>query len=110
MSNDGSKQNQSDAKLYKYGLIVAVVGIAAIMAAFFVALVRLTASGDVATAASAMFAAVGTLAGAYFGFHAGSAGRQAAENGRYMEAKKSQRLAAIASDPEKADRIINDMQ
>jgi hypothetical protein len=115
MSNGGTAQKVSDAQLYKYGFWVVIVGVAAIVAAFLVSLVRLTSSGDVATAASAMFAAVGTLAGAYFGFHVGSAGkagadqaRQAAEDDRHAEALKTQRLAAFAAknDPDKVDEIL----
>jgi hypothetical protein len=115
MTNGQPTQKVSDAQLYKYGFWVVVIGVAAIMTAFLVGLVRLTASGDVAAAASAMFAATGTLAGAYFGFHAGSAGkagaeqaRQAAENERHTEALKSQRLAALAAknDADKVDEIL----
>jgi len=108
-------QNASSTQLYKYGFWVAIIGIAAIVVAFLVALVRLTVSGDVATVASAMFAAIGTLAGAYFGFHAGSAGKQAAdqardtaENARHKEALKSQQLAALAREnhPDQVDKIL----
>jgi hypothetical protein len=62
-----------------------------------------------------MFAAIGTLAGAYFGFHVGSAGkagadqaRQAAEDARHAEALKSQRLAALAAktDADRVDEIL----
>jgi hypothetical protein len=115
MGNDETTPKVSDTKLYKYGFWIAVIGIAAIMIAFLIALVRLTASWDVATAASALFAAIGTLAGAFFGFHAGSAGRagaeqarQAAENDRYAEAQKSQRLAVLAAktDTNKVDEIL----
>jgi hypothetical protein len=115
MSNGGTVQEISDAQLLKYGFWVVVIGVAAIVTAFLIGLVRLRASGDVATVASAMFAAVGTLAGAYFGFHAGSAGkagadqaRQAAENARHAEALKTQRLAALAAknDPDKVDEIL----
>lgn len=115
MSNGETMQKASDTQLYKYGFWIALAGVVAIMVAFLIALVRLTASGDVATAASAMFAATGTLAGAYFGFHAGSAGRagaeqarQAAENDRHTEAQKSQRLAALAAktDASKVDEIL----
>ena len=115
MSNGETTKKVSDSQLYKYGFWVVVIGVVAILTAFVVGLVRLTASGDAATAASAMFAATGTLAGAYFGFHAGSAGkagaeqaRQAAENARHTEALKSQRLAALAAknDPDKVDEIL----
>ena len=92
-----------------------VIGVAAIVTAFLISLMRLSVSGDLATVGSAMFAAVGTLAGAYFGFHTGSAGkagadqaRQAAENARHAEALKSQRLPALAAknDPGKVDEIL----
>jgi len=115
MSNGETMQKVSDAQLYEYGLWVVVMGVAAIMTAFLFSLVRLTGSGDVATAASAMFGATGTLAGAYFGFHAGSAGktgadqaRQAAEDARHAEALKTQRLAALAAknEPDKVDEIL----
>jgi hypothetical protein len=115
MSNSELTQKVSDAQLYKYGFLVVVIGVAAIVTAFLVSLVRLTAPGDVATAASAMFAATGTLTGAYFGFHAGSAGKagteqalQAAENARNTEALKSQRLAVLAAknDADKVDEIL----
>jgi hypothetical protein len=117
MSNSETTQRVSDAQLYKYGFWIALAGISAIMAAFLISLFRLTTSGDVATAATAMFAAAGTLAGAYFGFHAGSAGkagaehaRQIAENDRHMEARKSQRLAALAAktDEAKVDEILSE--
>jgi hypothetical protein len=118
MSDGETSQSQrmSDSQLYKYGFLVVVMGVAAILTAFLVSLLRLTVSGDVATAASATFAAIGTLAGAYFGFHAGSAGkagadqaRQAAENDRHAEALKTQRLAALAAqnDPAKVDEILS---
>jgi|SRR5689334_24617924 hypothetical protein len=115
MSNGEAQQRVSDAQLYKYGFWVVVIGVAAIVTAFLISLVRLRASGDVATVASAMFAAIGTLAGAFFGYHAGSAGkagadqaRQVAENARHAEAVKSQRLAALAAknDPDKVDEIL----
>jgi hypothetical protein len=117
MNNGETTQKAGDTQLYKYGFWVALAGIAAIVTVFLVALVRLTASGDVATAASAMFAATGTLAGAYFGFHAGSAGRvaaeqarQAAEDDRHMEAQKGQRLAALVptTDADKVDEILRE--
>jgi hypothetical protein len=116
MSDGGTPQTASDAQLYKYGFWVAVIGIFAILVGFLIALIRLKDSGDVATAASAMFAAAGTLAGAFFGFHAGSAGkaraeqaRQTAEDDRHMEAKKSQQLAALAAktDAARVDQILS---
>lgn len=115
MSNGEPTSNVSGGQLLKYGFWVVVIGVVAIMTAFLVSLTRLSGSGDVATAASAMFAAIGTLVGAYFGFHAGSAGkagadqaRQTAEDARHAEALKSQRLAALAAknDPDKVDEIL----
>jgi hypothetical protein len=108
-------QDTSSTQLYKYGFWVAIIAIAAIVAAFLISLVRLTVSGDVATVASAMFAAIGTLAGAYFGFHAGSAGKQeadrerdTAEGARHTESLKSQQLAALAREnhPDQVDKIL----
>jgi hypothetical protein len=119
MSNGETTQKLSDAQLYKYGFWVVVIGVAAIIAAFLVGLSQLTSSGDVATVASALFAAIGTLAGAYFGFHAGSAGKagaeqawQAAENARQVETLKVQRLAVLAAknDADKADKVDEILQ
>jgi cell division protein FtsB len=62
-----------------------------------------------------MFAAIGTLAGAYFGYHAGSAGktaadqeRRAAESARHAEAEKTQRLAVLAHEThaDKVEKIL----
>src|SRR5215472_801127 len=78
----GTTQDTGGSQLYKYGFWVVNIGIAAILVAFLISLVRLSASGDVATVASAMFAAIGTLAGAYFGYHAGSGGKTAADQAR----------------------------
>jgi len=56
MSSGETTLKVRDAQLYMYGSPVAVIGIAAIMTAFLLDLVRLTAPGGVAAAASAMFA------------------------------------------------------
>jgi len=119
MSNGETTQKVIDAQLLKWGFWVVIIGTAAIITAFLVGLSRLTSPGDVATVASALFAAIGTLAGAYFGFHAGSAGkagaeqdRQAAENARQAETLKVQRLAVLAAknDADKADKVDEILQ
>lgn len=110
MVNNGKAQAQGGSKTSEYGFWVVVIAIVAVLVAFLVSLTRLTVDGDVSTAASAMFAAVGTLAGAYFGFHAGSSGKRNAENERQQEALKSQKLAALAHEssgyPDQVDKIL----
>jgi hypothetical protein len=87
------------------GLIVVVVGLVAIVAAFVVAVLHYTKSADVSTALAPVTGVVGTIVGAYFGVHVGSQGTAATEAKRTQADNQAKALAALAS-PEDALRIL----
>jgi hypothetical protein len=64
---------------WRYGLIVVVVAIAAIVVIFLIAAIRYPTAADGVALVSSVATAISTLAAAYFGIQVGSAGKEAAE-------------------------------
>jgi hypothetical protein len=76
------------------GLVVVSVGLVVLAVIAVVALELVSDSSEVVAIATAAFAVIGTLVGAYFGLKIGSDGTQAAVAGLKDEAAKAQAFAA----------------
>lgn len=70
---------EADLLRMKYGAMIIVTGLIVLLTVFLVAVHRYAQAADVATAVGALTTVVGTLVGAYFGAHVGSAGRERAQ-------------------------------
>jgi hypothetical protein len=70
---------EADLERIKYGAILILAGLVNITIVFLVAVIRYPQASDVASAVGALTAVVGTLVGAFFGAHIGSAGRERAQ-------------------------------
>ncbi|SDK93458.1 hypothetical protein SAMN05421874_11370 [Nonomuraea maritima] len=105
MTPDELTAAQADATRWRYGFLVVVVGIVAVLAAFWAAVF---ASGQFATLFAGVAGVVGTIIGAYFGVQAGQSGKARVE----AELAKSQemvvRLAAYVG-TENAPRVIDEV-
>jgi len=69
---------------------------------------RFTSASDVAAVVGSVGTVTGTIVGAFFGVHAGSSGRAAAEAGR-VKAEHAARLTLAKLDPHAAEDLINDL-
>jgi hypothetical protein len=78
-----------------YGFLIIISGFAVVLAIFLVSLKQWTDVKDVTTAVGAVTGTVGSLAGAFFGVHAGAAGKEKAEQQRDAVQNKVERLAAL---------------
>jgi hypothetical protein len=86
-------------------LVVVVVGLTTVAAAFGLAVLHYTKSSDVSTALAPLTGVVGTIVGAYFGLQVGSQGTAASEARRARADDQAKALAAVAP-PEDALRIL----
>jgi hypothetical protein len=66
----------------KYGLYVVLVGFLLVGIVFVAALTKFTAVSDVTAAVGVVTSVVGTLAGAFFGVHVGSVGKETGDAAR----------------------------
>jgi hypothetical protein len=97
--------NVDDDGRWKYGLWAVLGGAAAIVLISAVAMLRYENAADVGSAVGPAIAALGTLAGAYFGVQAGAAGKQASDASRDAAHAQALRFAAIA-DPRLALEVL----
>ena len=72
------------------------MGLAAIVAAFALAVLHYAKSSDVSTALAPVTGVVGTIVGAYFGVQVGSQGTAATEAKRTEADNQAKALAAVA--------------
>ena len=61
---------------WRYGFFAVLAGFVAILVAFGIAVWRFDAAADAVAVAAPAIAAIGTLAGAYFGVQAGASARE----------------------------------
>jgi hypothetical protein len=116
MTQPDDQTREGEARrMMLYGFVVVVIGIGVTLCVYLVAVAHWKSASDVATAAGSVSGVIGTLVGAFFGIHIGSAGkaraeaaRDRAESDRHAEALKVQRLAA-AGDPETVQAILGEI-
>jgi hypothetical protein len=89
-----------------YGFLVIISGFAVVLVVFFISLKHWTDVKDVTAAVGAVTGTVGSLAGAFFGVHAGAAGKEKAEQQRDAAQNKVERLAALM-EPTQAARAMD---
>ena len=70
---------EADLERIKRGSLIVLAGLLSIVIVFLVAVFRYPQAADVASAVGALTTVVGTLVGAFFGAHIGSAGRERAQ-------------------------------
>lgn len=70
---------EADLVRMKYGAMIILTGLIVLLMVFLVAVYHYAQAADVATAVGSLTTVVGTLVGAYFGAHVGSAGRERAQ-------------------------------
>jgi hypothetical protein len=89
-----------------YGFWIIIAGFLVVLLVFVVAVLKWPEAKDVTAAVGAVTGTVGTLAGAYFGVHAGAAGKEKVEQQRDAAQAKVEKLAALM-DPSIAARALN---
>jgi len=95
----------SDASKTKYGFYMIVIGFAFVFAALVFSVLHYSDVKDATAAVGSISGVIGTLAGAFFGVHAGAAGKDKAEAERQQAQQKVERLAAMLS-PNDAVRAL----
>ena len=96
MAENGTA-SEADQMRIKYGFWMIVVGLFLVTVIFVVSVFKWTAASAVAAAVGSVTGVVGTIIGAFFGVHAGSAGKEKAENARDAAENKVVQLARAAS-------------
>jgi hypothetical protein len=96
----------SENKQTPYGFWIIIAGFVVVSLAFVLSVYKWSDSKDVTAAVGTVAGTVGTLAGAYFGVHAGAAGKEKAEQERDDAQQKVERLAALM-EPGTAARALN---
>jgi hypothetical protein len=81
---------------WKYGLWALLGGIGALSLTYILTIYRFPVAADVATAIAPISTTIGSLAGAYFGIQAGSAGKQQSDDAKDAAHRDALRFAAIA--------------
>jgi len=102
---NGNGGTASDASKTRYGFFVVVIGFAVVLAALIFSALHYADVKDATAAVGSITGVVGTLAGAFFGVHAGAAGKEKAEAERQQAQEKVERLAALLS-PSDAVRAL----
>ncbi len=87
--------NEGDPSKSRYGFWIIVIGFAVVLAVFIFAAQKWSDVKDVTAAVGSITGVVGTLAGAFFGVHAGAAGKEKADAERQKAQEKVERLAAM---------------
>jgi hypothetical protein len=72
----------TDLARIKYGFVVVLVGLAAVVFIYTVAIWHWTAASDVTAAVGSAGGVIGTIVGAFFGLQLGAAGKEKAEEQR----------------------------
>jgi hypothetical protein len=104
--NDTSQETDLDLMRTKYGFWIIIVGFIIVLGAFAIAIVKWSDAKDVTAGVGAVTGIVGSLSGAFFGFHAGAAGKEKAEAERNKVHQQLARLAALMP-PAEAARALN---
>jgi hypothetical protein len=95
IGNEGAQEGRvHDARWA--GLVVVVVGLTTVVAAFALAVLHYGKSSDVSTALAPLTGVVGTIVGAYFGLQVGAQGTAASEARRTQADNQAKALAAVA--------------
>jgi phage tail tape-measure protein len=89
----------------KYGACLAGGAFVLLGVVFGIAASRFTAAADVTAAVGSVATVIGTIVGAYFGIHIGSAGKETAE-AKHAHAEKVARVALGKLDPHAADEVL----
>jgi uncharacterized membrane protein len=92
----------------RYGIWLVLAAFALLGIVFGVAITQFSSATDVAAVVGSVGAVIGTIIGAYFGVHAASSSRQAAEAGRAKAESTAQRALAKL-DPQTAEGLIKDL-
>lgn len=93
-----------DSSSARYGLIVVIVGIGAVMMVCIFAMTHWQSAADVATVISSVAGIIGTMVGAYFGVQLGASGKQKVEEQRDKAQAQNRELAGALL-PEQYERI-----
>ena len=89
----------------KYGAWLIVAAFLLLGAVFSLAIWQFSAAADVTAVVGSVTTVVGTIIGAFFGVQIGSAGKEAAENGR-AHAERAARLALGKLEPQAAEDVV----
>ncbi|AQZ60383.1 unnamed protein product [[Actinomadura] parvosata subsp. kistnae] len=105
MRQDDLTAAQADATRWRYGFLVVVAGILALLVAFGAAVF---ASGEFAALFAGVAGVIGTIIGAYFGVQAGQSGKARVEAELARTQEMVVRLAAYVG-PTNAPRVIDEV-
>jgi hypothetical protein len=89
----------------KYGVWVILAGFGVAFFAVLAAIWKMTDATSIAGVVASLTGMVGTVIGAFFGFHAGASGREQAEAERNDAVDKLTKMAAVAPE-DKAASIL----
>jgi hypothetical protein len=95
----------ADLVRIKYGAWLIVAAFLLLGIVFALAIWQFSAAADVTAVVGSVTTVVGTIIGAFFGVQIGSAGKEAAENGR-AHAERAARLALGKLEPRAADDVV----
>ncbi|GAA2204372.1 hypothetical protein GCM10009850_003250 [Nonomuraea monospora] len=105
MRQDDLTAAQADATRWRYGFLVVVAGIIALLIAFGAAVF---ATGELAALFAGVAGVIGTIIGAYFGVQAGQSGKARVEAELARTQEMVVRLAAYVG-PTNAPRVIDEV-
>jgi hypothetical protein len=105
MTQDDLSPAQADATRWRYGFLVVVAGIVAVLAAFAAAVF---ASAEFGVLFAGVAGVIGTIIGAYFGVQAGQSGKARVEAELARSQEMVVRLAAYVG-TENAPRVIDEV-
>jgi hypothetical protein len=95
----------ADLVRIKYGAWLIAAAFLLLGSVFSLAIWQFSAAADVTAVVGSVTTVVGTIIGAFFGVQIGSAGKEAAENGR-AHAERAARLALGKLEPQAAEDIV----
>ena len=95
----------ADLVRIKYGAWLIVAAFLLLGIVFSLAIWQFSAAADVTAVVGSVTTVTGTIIGAFFGVQIGSAGKEAAENGR-AHAERAARLALGKLEPQAADDVV----
>jgi hypothetical protein len=95
----------ADLVRIKYGAWLIVAAFLLLGGVFSLAIWQFSAAADVTAVVGSATTVVGTIIGAFFGVQIGSAGKEAAENGR-AHAERAARLALGKLEPQAAEDVV----